>query len=186
LIVTVLALVVVSCGGKEESPNPLLPTGTFGGLGDAKGRIVARINGTSYVFGVPTGGTFQSDPANPALNTMNITGTTADLTATLAIGVGNPLVRTIDFGIDPASGAALIDPANGQPVDITITFVNRATSVLAGAWTAGLVGGHGTFRVSTLSETASTGTFSMSMAVQPGSGAAANLTVTNGQYNVSF
>jgi hypothetical protein len=184
-VVLTLALSVLSCGGKNDAPNPLTPTGTFGGLGDDRGRIVARINGTPITFGVPTGGTFQSAPGDPAVNTLTITGTTADLSRTLTISVGNTLIRTIEFGINPTTGAMSIDPANGQPVDILATMVLRGNA-LAGAWNAGLIGGNGTFRIATLSATSATGTFSMTMAAQAGSGAATALTVTDGQYNVTF
>jgi hypothetical protein len=190
LVVLALAVFVLSCGGKKDSDgsggNPLNPTGNFGGLGDAKGRIIATINGTAHTFGVPTGGTFQSNAANPALNVMTLSGTTANLDRQITFGIGNTLIRSVSFGVNPATGTPFLDPANGFPVNFSVNYSVHPGGVLTGSWFSTLLGGSGTFQISTLTAAASTGAFSGTLAPTPGTGAIGNVNLTSGQYNITF
>jgi hypothetical protein len=184
LVVLALAVFVLSCGGKKDSNgsgggNPLNPTGNFGGLGDAKGRIIATINGTAYTFGATA--SVQTNFANPALNSITFGGTTADLSRQITLSTGHTLIRTLTFGFNAATGLPLTDPAHGNVANATIIY---AVHVPTGVWSAGPGAGTGTFTITTLSATASTGAFTGMLA--PGTGTTGTVNVTSGQYNITF
>ena len=157
-------------------------------LGSAKGTITATINGATFNGGVPTGQAIYTPVAGvpslgvPAQDFFTITGICGDNTSILILA--RATVGTTAIGVD-ASGNPLRNPQTQQPLVHTATLQLRQNGVAAGTWNVSLLGGTGTMTIASVSTTAASGSFSLTMVPQAGTPASGNRAVV-GQFSVTF
>lgn len=200
--VGVLCVVLAACGGGNPGGPSNGGSGGVGGtgnsgsgtcsvvgpLGSAKGTMTATISGAQFTGGVPAGGAvYTAVPPVPSLGIpaqdfFIVSATCGDLT-TIQI-TGRAVTGTTTIGVD-GSGAPLTDPVTKQPLLHQGLLQLRANGVAAGTWITSLLGGTGTLTVSSVSTTAVSGSFSLTMVPQANTGAAGNRTVI-GTFSATF
>lgn len=154
-----------ACGKKSPTaPDGNTKTGCSVIVGN-KGTVTAQVDGSAFSGTTPTGGAVATQ------NTLTLFGHAQNDT-TLTIGTV-PTVGTTTLGAGIVNGAS-------------ISLQTRSCSAGTGLWMASIGGGSGTITVTTVSATGASGTFSGTLVAQPGSGAAGNKVITNGQFNVTF
>lgn len=145
--------------------------------------MTGTIAGASFTGGVPTGAsTYTPIAAQPALNLpaldfIVIQGTSADLTS---------LTLTVRAKLGVQSlGAGVTDSDTRQPTVTTASLATRANGAATGQWNTNILGGTGTITLSAVSTTGATGSYSLTMLPQAGSGATGNR-VVEGTFTVTF
>lgn len=194
-----LSLCLASCGGGSPS-SPSASSGssgsggssgstatcggaTVGPLGCAKGLMTGTIAGAAFTGGVPTGAStytpVAAQPAlgRPALDFIVIQGTSADLTSLT-------LTARAKLGIQ-SLGAGATDSDTRQPTLNNAALATRANGTATGQWNTNILGGAGTITLTAVSTAGATGSYSLTMLPQAGSGATGNR-VVEGSFTVTF
>jgi hypothetical protein len=189
VLIVALCFTLASCGSSKNPNSPGVSScSSAGPLGSAKGQITATINSASFTGGVPAGeSVYTPIPAQPGLGLaaqdfIIFTGTCGDLTSiqiTARATTGTTLI-----GVD-GSGNPLRDPQTQQPLVHSVLLQLRSNGAAAGTWITSQLGGTGSITLTSVSTTSATGSFSLTMAPQAGTGASGNRTVA-GQFAVTF
>ncbi|HMC64323.1 MAG TPA: DUF6252 family protein [Gemmataceae bacterium] len=167
LVLVVMILITTACGGGSGS-SPTEPSnsgngsgsGGSGGGSSPTGTMSARIDGVQW-----TAASAQGTINNGVVSIVGITAGQV-----FSIGV------TVNRG--PATyTAGIIDPFNVVVSNLTIG---------SSGWDAGPVSGSGSVTIATLTSTTASGTFSLTLAPTPGTGATGNKVTTNGTFNVTL
>ncbi len=191
-----LSVCLAACGGGPSSPssggtigssgssgNSACGGATVGPLGCAKGLMTGTIAGAAFTGGVPTGASTYTPIAAqpsiglPALDFIVIQGTSADLTSLT-------LTVRAKLGIQ-SLGAGATDSDTRQPTVNNASLATRANGAATGQWNTNILGGTGTITLTTVSTTGATGSYSLTMLPQAGSGATGNR-VVEGTFTVTF
>ena len=191
LVVAIVPLLLAACSSSDTPSSPA--SSASGGscssvsvLGAAKGTLNASISGSVFVGGVPTGQSIYTPiPATaftPAQDFITISGICGDNTSILL--AARATVGTTAIGVD-GGGNPLRDPQTQQPLIHKVNLQLRTSGVAAGTWNTDLLGGTGTITIASVSNTAASGSFSVTMVPQAGTPASGNKTVT-GSFNVTF
>ncbi|MEQ1868733.1 MAG: hypothetical protein ABL961_01775 [Vicinamibacterales bacterium] len=184
LAIAALATLVSACGGS----NPQSPTGACGGvavgpLGCAKGMMTGTIGVQPFNGGVPTGASTYTPVAAqlalnlPAQDFIVIQGTSSDLTS-LTLTVRAKLGKG-DLGLGVIDAETRNVTVNGA------SLATRANGVATGAWNANVTGGSGSITLTSVSTTAASGSYSITLVPQAGTGAVGDRAVS-GTFNVTF
>ncbi len=192
-----LSVSLAACGGgSPSSPSTTGSSGstgttgatacggaTVGPLGCAKGLMTGTIAGAPFTGGVPTGASTYTPVAAqpalglPALDFIVIQGTSADLTS---------LTLTARAKLGTSSlGAGVTDSDTRQPIANNASLATRANGAATGQWNTNILGGTGTITLTAVSTTGATGSYSLTMLPQAGSGATGNR-VVEGTFTVTF
>jgi hypothetical protein len=165
-VLIALTLVASACGGCGSSPTGPSNSGSGSGSGgsgggsSSTGTMSARIDGGQW-----TATTAQGSMNNGIISIVGISAGQA-----FSIGV------TVNRGTATYT-AGIIDPFN-------VVVSNLAIG--SSGWDAGPVSGSGTVTIAALTSTTASGTFSLTLAPTPGSGATGNKVITNGIFNVTL
>ncbi len=146
--------------------------------------MTGTVAGAPFTGGVPTGASTYTPVGSatgliglPALDFIVIQGTSADLTSLT-------LTVRAKLGIQ-SLGAGATDSDTRQPTVNNASLATRANGAATGQWNTNIVGGTGTFTLTTISTTGATGSYSLTMVPQAGSGATGNR-VVEGTFTVTF
>lgn len=168
----IMLLFAVACGSSSPSttsPTPTpTPTPTPGsvvpacGGSSSTGSMSAQINGLSWV-------------AACIAVSRNLNSSVSVAASDNASNATN--AQTISVAAPATPGTYLINSA-------TVNGTNGLLLIGAQLWTANVIGGSGTVTISTLTATAVSGTFSLSLV--PQAPAIGVKTITNGVFNITF
>jgi hypothetical protein len=159
-LAVIATLVALGCGGGDDDGNP---TGPPGGGGATNGTFSVSVNGTTW----------------------NATGTITvnrqgNFIGLAAAGYAGSTAYSLVVGIGNATG-----PGTHS---LNVFAGGDGSSVIVGGiqtgWGTAFQGGGGTLTITSLTSNRIVGTFSGTAV--PSSGTAANLVLTNGQFDVTF
>jgi hypothetical protein len=156
--------------GACSSPGP---------LGSAKGTITATIDGSQFRGGVPTGeSVYTAIPAvlNVPAQDFFVISATCDALTSIQISARATVGTT-------SIGQGTTDPQTHQPLVHTVILQLRQNGVAAGTWSANFNGGSGTITVDSVSRSAASGSFNVTLT--PQSGASGNRAVS-GTFSTTF
>jgi hypothetical protein len=94
------------------------------------------------------------------------------------------LTGTIEFGVD-ANGNPRRDPQTQQPWVHILQFIQAVNGAGADGWFTSIGGGSGSITINSVSPSAASGSFSLTMVPNPATPAVGNKTLT-AQFNVTF
>jgi hypothetical protein len=167
-VIVMFAALAAGCGGSGSSPAAPSATsgsgtGSSGSGSTPNGTLSATIDGVPWTASVSVQTQFNN-------GILSFAG--GDNRQTLSIAV------TANRGTGTYT-AGLVDPQN-------VVVTNLSTVGSAASWLTGPTFGSGSVTITSLTSTSASGTFSLTLAPTPGSGATGNKVLANGVFNVTF